>query len=182
MATTTMNRRSAIKTCLIFTAGAALVPSCLQERSKSSLLLKNIDISSEQEKLMAELSETIIPKTNTPGAKDVSAHLFALMMVDDCYKPEEQKKFVSGLKDFDEITRKKFGKSFVECSPGQRHALVAEMEVNKDGTGNISAFYKITKSLTIHSFTSSQYYLTKVRVYEMVPGRFHGCVPVNNKA
>ena len=32
--------------------------------------------------------------------------------------------------------------------------------------------------MTLQAFTGSQYYLTKVRVYEMAPGRFHGCVPV----
>ena len=176
-----MDRRSAIKTCFVFTVGAALLPSCLDQRSKSSLLLKNIKISGGQEQLMAELSETIIPKTNTPGAKDVSAHLFALMMVDECFYPDTQKKFVAGLKDFEDQSEKKLGKKFVECSPTQRNEFVAGLDSRKTDD-NISAFYQIAKGLTIQAFTTSEYYLTKVRVYEMVPGRFHGCVPVKNNA
>lgn len=173
-----MDRRSAIKTCFVFTAGIAFLPSCLLEKNKSSLLLKNIKINGEQEQLMAELSETIIPKTDTPGAKDISAHLFALMMVDDCFEPEKQQQFVSGLKGFEEMTKKKFDKSFIECSPAQRSELLTTLEGNKEAKDDTTAFYRMTRGLTIQCFTSSQFYLTKVHVYEMVPGRFHGCVPV----
>ena len=176
-----MNRRTALKTCLVFTAGAALLPSCMQERSKSSLLLKNIKINGDQEQLMAELSEAIIPKTDTPGARDVGAHLFALMMVDECYKPGDRDKFVLGLKQFEDYTKKKFGKSFVEITQAQRNELVKEMESRKEEKDNEAvSFYKTTRGLTIQCFTGSQYFLTKVRVYEMAPGRFHGCVPVKS--
>ena len=174
-----MNRRTALKNCFIVSAGVALIPACMQEKSKSSLLLKNIKISSEQEQLMADLSETIIPTTNTPGAKDVGAHLFVLMMIDECYKPEEQKKFMSGLEAFQHLTKKKFDKTYSNLTTQQRSELLTELEAKKDEKDNeVVAFYKVAKGMTLQAFTGSKYYLTKVRVYEMVPGRFHGCVPV----
>ena len=44
--------------------------------------------------MLAELAETIIPKTkNFIGAKDLKAHEFLLTMVDDCMAPEDQKVF-----------------------------------------------------------------------------------------
>jgi hypothetical protein len=91
-----MDRRSTIKNLLIITAGAALLPSCLQNEKKSSVALKNIRIDDKDEETLAELSEAIIPKTGTPGAKDVGASMFAVMMVDDCYSPDDQAKFVNG--------------------------------------------------------------------------------------
>ena len=174
-----MNRRTALKNCFIVSAGVALIPACMQEKSKSSLLLKNIKISSEQEQLMADLSETIIPTTNTPGAKDVGAHLFVLMMIDECYKPEEQKKFMSGLEAFQNLAKNKFYKTYSNLTTQQRSELLTELEAKKDEKDNEAvAFYKVAKGMTLQAFTGSQYYLTKVRVYEMAPGRFHGCVPV----
>lgn len=176
-----MNRRTALKNCFIFTAGAALIPACMQEKSKSSLLLKNLKISGQQEQLMADLSDTIIPTTDTPGAKDVGAHLFALMMIDECYQPEEQKKFMSGLEAFQQLTKKKFDTSFSKLTPQQRSELLTELEAKKDEKDNEAvAFYKVAKGMTLQAFTGSKYYLTKVRVYEMAPGRFHGCVPVKS--
>ena len=69
-----MDRRSGIKTLLIISAGAVLIPSCLQEDKKSTLSLKNIQVDGNDEELLATLSDTIIPKTDTSGARDVSAH------------------------------------------------------------------------------------------------------------
>jgi hypothetical protein len=150
----------------------------MQERTKSSISLKNINISGDQENLLADLSETIIPKTSCPGAKDISSHLFALMMVDDCYDPDAQKKFVTGLSQFESLAKTKFGSSFSKCTQQQKEELLRAME-NKTGIpGESLSFYDAMKKLTIQSFTTSQYYLTKIHVYEMVPSRFHGCVPV----
>ena len=78
-----LTRRRLLKNLVFVSAGMALVPSCMSDRSKSSLLLKKITITADDEVLMADLCETILPKTNTPGARDLSAHLYVLMMVDD---------------------------------------------------------------------------------------------------
>jgi hypothetical protein len=173
-----MDRRSSIKNLIIISAGAALLPSCLQENKKSSISLKNIKIDGKDEELLSELSETIIPKTDTPGAKDVSAHLFALMMIDDCYVPAGQDKFVKGLKDFEEFSKKKSDKPFVKCTPSQKQEILQSIESKKDIPENVAFFYNTTKRLTVQAFTESKYYLTKVQVYELVPGKFYGCVPV----
>ena len=174
-----MDRRSSIKTLLIISAGAAWLPSCMEEDKKtSSLSLKNIKINSKEEELLAELSETIIPKTDTPGAKDVSAHLFALMMMDDCNTPENQDKFTKGLKEFEEFTKNKFDKSFVQCTPAERTEILKSIESKKDIPENVVFFYTNMKRLTVQAFTTSEYYSTKVQVYKLVPGKFYGCVPV----
>jgi Gluconate 2-dehydrogenase subunit 3 len=173
-----MNRRATIKSLLIISGGAVLLPSCLQDEKKSSLSLKNIKADGKDENLLAEISETIIPKTNTSGAKDVSAHLFALMMVDECFAPADQDKFIKGLKEFDEFSKKKFDKSFVKCSPSERTEVLQSIESKKNIPGNMAFFYTTMKRLTIQAFTSSKYYLTNVHVYQLVPGKFYGCVPV----
>ncbi|MDQ6901469.1 MAG: gluconate 2-dehydrogenase subunit 3 family protein [Bacteroidota bacterium] len=173
-----MDRRSTLKTLFIISAGAALLPSCLQQDKKSSLSFKNIKIDDKDENLVNELAETIIPKTDTPGAKDVKASAFALMMLDDCYAPADQDKFVKGMKEFDEFSKKRFNKSFVDCLTAQRLDVVKIIEDKKDVPENVIYFFNTTKRLTLQAYTSSEYYLTKVHVYQLVPGKFYGCVPV----
>jgi len=174
-----MNRRSGLKTLIIISTGAALIPSCLQDKKKSSLSLKNIKINDNEEELLSGLSETIIPKTSTPGAGDISAHWFALMMIDDCYPPDDQEKFQKGLTEFEALTKKKFGNPFTKCTPSEKIALLKSVENKNDIPPNAAFFYNTMKRLTIQAFTSSEYYLTKVQVYKLVPGKFIGCVPVN---
>ena len=174
-----MNRRAVIKNFLFVSAGVSLLPSCFHDKGKASFLLKNIDINGDQEKMLADLSEAIIPKTSTPGAKDLSSHLFVMMMVDDCYNKEGQQKFMKGMAGFEDATQKKYNNSFSQCTTAQRNELLTSLESKKDAKDDdVVYFYHTVKRLTVQSFTSSQYYLTKVQVYEMVPGRYHGCVPV----
>ncbi len=171
-----MDRRLSIKTLFIISAGAALLPSCSQNDAKSSLSLKNIRIDGKQESLLAAISKTIIPKTSTPGAEDVSAHLFALMMVDDCYPPDAQDKFVKGMNEFEDFSKKKLNKSFVKSTPAEREELLS-IEDKKDIPGNVASFYNSMRRLTLQAYTTSEYYLTKVQGYKIIPGKFQGCVP-----
>jgi hypothetical protein len=175
-----MNRRTAVINFIVFSAGSVLLPSCLQQDATPVISLNNLRINDDQEKLLSALTETILPATGTPGAKELSSHLFVLMMVDDCFNKEEQEKFSNGLTRFDELVRKQTSQSFIKTSPEQRHELLTMLESKNDLSADLVSFYKTTKKLTMQSFTGSRYYLTKVRPYEMAPGRFHGCFPVNS--
>jgi hypothetical protein len=152
----------------------------LQEKGKPSIVLKNLDISADDEKMLAEVCETFIPKTDTPGAKDILAHLFVMKMLDDCTAKADQEKILKGLNGINKMSDKKFDKSFVNCTPQQRQELFSAIESKKGIPGDVSAFYTSVKKLTIQAYTTSKYYLTNVHVYELVPGRFHGCVPVGS--
>lgn len=173
---TNLNRRDALKQFVFVSAGMALLPACMQDRSKSKLLLKKINISSVDESMLAELSEAIIPKTKSPGAKDISAHLFVLTMVDDCTKKEDQEKFLMGMKEFNDLCKSTVGKEFIACNADERSKVLTTIIAKKDEENDLNFFFKTVKRFTIQAYTSSEFFLTKVQVYELVPGRFHGCV------
>ena len=173
-----VNRRSAIRQLFCVSAGALILPSCMEDKTKSAILLKNFSIDPEDEKSLEELMETILPKTSTPGAKDIYAHLFALKMLDDCYKKDDQRKFVNGLKQFQKTAKSELNASFLKATLPEKHALLRKIEADKESKDDLAYFYSTSKQLTIQAYTTSQYYLTKVQVYEMVPARYHGCVPV----
>lgn len=175
-----MNRRRLLKQFVVMGAVIALVPSCLQDKSKSSILLKKIQVNGDDEKMLAELCECIIPKTTTPGAKDISAHLFVLKMIDDCASKEDQEKFVKGITAFHEYCKTTVGKKFVDCNVEERKNVLKELLTVKDEKSNPLVFFKTVKRYTIQAYSSSEFFLTKVQVYELVPGRYHGCVPVKS--
>jgi Gluconate 2-dehydrogenase subunit 3 len=174
-----MNRRTAIRNVIIFSAGASLLPACLQE-DKSIVVLKNISVTGSQEKLLAALVDAIIPKTkNFIGATDLKAHEFVLIMTDDCSSPEDQKKFTDGLKVFDKLSHDKFGQLFTSCTSAQKKSLLSDLEKNKEVSEDALNFYKTVKRYTLQSFTSSKEYMTEIKKYQMIPGpNFKGCVNV----
>jgi len=172
-------RRKLIKQFLYVSAGFALVPACIQgPKGKAARFLKDLHIADDKELLLETIVDFLIPATSTPGAKEMEAHLFALTMIDDCYKKEDQEKFISGLNQFDAACSKLVGHSFGEASKEQKATFIKSLNQSKENPTEVDFFYSNLKRLTIQGYTSSEFYLTKVNVYEMVPGRFHGCVPV----
>ncbi|MGC3948087.1 MAG: gluconate 2-dehydrogenase subunit 3 family protein [Chryseolinea sp.] len=183
-----MNRRIALKQLGLLTAGAALLPACVKEAAKSATItLKNIHVSGGQEAVLAEMAETLIPTTDIPGAKAMNAHHFVLRMVDDCQPEEMQKDFEKGFAEFEQAVDKKHGKSFDELSPSDRKAFLTEIDATakaereKDSLSAVSKFYSLVRRYTIQGFTSSEYVLTNVFAYNMIPGKFVGCVPIADK-
>lgn len=173
-----MNRRAALRNVIIFSAGTAVLPSCWQS-DKSLVVLKNLSITGSEEKMLAQLSDTILPKTNFIGATDLKAHEFALMMVDDCYAPDAQKVYITGMKNFDKLVESKYGKSFTNCTPAQKKEWLTEVENKQNIPEDVLGFYGLTKKHTLQAFTTSKEYMTDVIKYKMVPGSdFKGCVPL----
>lgn len=181
-----MHRRTVIKNLALIIGGAALLPSCMQEKGKASIGLKNVDVSADQEKLIGDIAETIIPKTNTPGAKDLQLHLFVLKMVDDCYTKKDQEAFMAGIDQFNKLVKDKYSHAFGECDVKQREQVLLGIEQDKDPKSTaypaeLKKFYDIVKGQTVNGYTTSKYFMTKQVVYELVPGRYNAFYPVKKK-
>ena len=111
-----MKRRIALKQLGFITAGAMILPSCIQQVKQATIPLSNIIVNGDQEALLAEIAETLIPATDIPGAKALNIHHFVLKMVDDYQDKESQQQFVAGLLQVEKTVKEKFDKPFDECS------------------------------------------------------------------
>lgn len=171
-----MHRRSAVKYLFVVAAGSAILPSCHFKNDKPSIALKHLDISGEEEKLLGEIAETIIPSGTTPGARDTYAHLFALRMIDDCYVQQKQKIFVTGLKQVDDLAKKQFGASFRTCTAEHRNEILNMLENNKAPKEAVD-FYDMMKHLTMQGYLTSKPVLGGIFKYELAPGRYNGFFP-----
>jgi hypothetical protein len=164
-----MDRRSLIRNFLFLAGGVTMLPACLNRQGKASIALKTIEINEEQEKLLAEIAATIIPQTDTPGAKEVGAHLFVLKMVDDCYEREDQDKFLRGLDELDQSAKKRFKHSFIACTNEQKEQILEGIEKEESFAPEVFAFYEIMKAKTIQGYFTSKYVLVNIMKYEMIP-------------
>lgn len=164
-----MKRRAAIRDMVIIAGGFTLLPACTTHNGKASIALKNIDISADQERLLAEIASAIIPKTDTPGAKEVGSHLFVLKMLDDCYEKDVQQKFIAGLNELEKSTKKHFGNSFVNCTDGQKQKVLLGIENKEAYPQEVFDFYKIMKERTIQGYLTSKYVVINLEKYELVP-------------
>jgi len=178
-------------------SGAVLLPSCLHSDGATFIQLKHIQLNAGQEKLIGDICETIIPKTATPGAKDLKLPAFVLKMLDDCYNKKDQEAFLAGLVKFTDMVKAKYNSSFSDLSVKDREAVLAGIENSaKPDNGAkaparrrrpqkhlqddpLMAFYWDIKQQTIFAYTTSQYFMTKLVFYDMVPGRYIVHYPVS---
>ena len=173
-----MKRRSALKYFIIISAGTAMLPTCKPVDKKSTSSYDHLPVDEDQQQLISEIAATIIPEEGGPGAKSVATPAFALQMLNDCYEQKDRDKFMEGMKEFAGNVKNKYDKSFVECSPAERQAIIADINGRKDAKDDETFFYTTLKQLTIRGYTNSEYYLTKIQVYKQVPGKFKASVPV----
>jgi hypothetical protein len=173
-----VNRRTVLKQLAIVSAGIALSPSLVGCSSKPSLLFKTIKITKDEEELLKLFADTIIPKTDTPGAIEVNAHLYSAKMIDDCMEKKDQAKWLTGLRKFATSADEKAGGGFASMNKDERENFLTQFEEKKFTDADLVFFYDTTKYLTIRGYTTSEYYLTK-QGFSLIPGRFQGCVAVS---
>ena len=187
-----MNRREAIRQVACLMGGAVSAPAILGLLNgctpKATVGWKPEFLSEEQGALVAEIAEMIIPRTDTPGAKDVGIPAFIDHMLKDSYPKEDQDRFVGGLTEFDAKAQSEHGKSFLKLDQVQRSALLQKIHheaVSAERAHTATAltrfkrpFVLMTKELTLLGFFTSQVGATQVLQYKLVPGEFRACIPL----
>ncbi|CAA9274574.1 MAG: Gluconate 2-dehydrogenase subunit 3 family protein [uncultured Cytophagales bacterium] len=169
-----MQRRVALKN-MAAAVGLMSLPAWASGWSKTTVATAPTVLSPNQEALLAEIVETIIPATDTPGAKELGIHQFVQKMVADCFDKKVQEVFARGLTNVEATARKNGAASFAALDPAGRTALLQGLEA---GGGEGKECFGLVKGLTIRGYLTSEYVMTNLTKYEMMPGRYHGCVPV----
>ena len=136
-------------------------------------------LTKEQAATISEIAETILPESDTLGAKSLHLTEFVDIMLKDCHKGEEQLQFPKELAKFEEICQSTIGKSFVNATPEERQSFLIEHEqnvlVNQHETGE-KAFITKLKELVIVGYFTSEYAITELMNFNPIPQKFEGCV------
>lgn len=162
-------------------------------------------LSADYQTLVAELAEVIIPKTDTPGAKEAEVGSIIEVMLKDCYSTIQQEHFVKGLEDL-ELEAKKLGGKFVDLSADQKvevvkimaqkakdeasqndvkekakqvdteSGLTKEDQKKKEEVEIPVPFFRIMKELTLFGYFTSEPGATQALDFVPVPGRYDGCM------
>ena len=122
-----MNRREAVQYISLLLGGTIVGGNVFLTGCKSNTGV-SMTFSDDDVSLLNEVADTILPATNTPGAKAAKVGEFMTVMVNDCYEAPDQKIFHEGLSKLNEASKNKNGKLFMESTPQQRHDLLVELD------------------------------------------------------
>lgn len=169
---------------------SAIFISCAKE---AKLSWKPIFLKPNQAETIAEIAETILPKTNTPGAKEMGVPQFIDKMVKDTFDKKGQEEFLKGLEIFENECNSKYGKSFMELSQKEREEFLMMQEtenpksgmnlwgINLEPNAAPATFYKKVKSLTLFGYYTSQTIGEKIFAFDPVPGPYIACMQLNGQ-
>ncbi len=178
-----MNRREA----LLLLAGTAAIPDQLfaigravHQKVRAGTLRA---LTPQQNETVATIAELIIPKTDTPGAREAGVPAFIDVMFADWADDEQRQMFTAGLANVDERSRTAFGKTFVGCTPQQQTEILQDLDYElarlRDTKSDTSKnFFSAMKWLTLTGYYTSEVGATSEQHYRVVPGRYEPCYPL----
>lgn len=175
-----MNRRELLKMIAAAT-GYAMIGSPVLLSGCSAGDYASEVFSADDLNLLAEISETIVPRTHTPGAKDAEVAPFMTKIVDNCYSDADQITFHTGLREFREACLARYSVAFEMLSEQQRVEFLTKLDVTARNhvrtEGGSAHYFTMMKQLTLFSYFTSEIVQTQVLRHVPIPGRFDGCYP-----
>jgi hypothetical protein len=160
-----MNRRQSLL-CLSTLAAHALFPQVLEQ---FAFVSKGAAAAADQwqpELLspllgarLVEIAETILPETDTPGAKAARVHVFVDLALARCVAPAQQQTVVAAIEAL--------GTDFLNVSPTERQQRIEHMPPE---------VFALLRELTMLGYFTSEIGATQALAYDAVPGGYRGCI------
>lgn len=122
-----MDRRELLKMIAVLTGGAVIGGEVFLSGCKAGGKA-DAGFTTSNIALLDEVAETIIPATATPGAKAAQLGEFMKIIVTDCYTEAQQTAFTNGIAALEKACKEANGRSFMECTPVQRHDFLVSLE------------------------------------------------------
>lgn len=180
-----INRRDAIHRMAALLGGTLSAPlvagmlSGCQPSGRSDWTPQTL--TAHQNALATELAERIIPATDTPGAKAAQVNRFIDLMLTDWYPDDAAARFLQGLDTVDPRAQDLHGLPFLECtSDHQTQVVAAFAEAARRADPPPPPFFSMLKEMTMVGYYNSEIGQNQELEYRMVPGRYDGCVPVED--
>jgi hypothetical protein len=147
-----MDRRKALKQLSLLSGGLILLPSCDFSKEEITRAMNNLEVTPTQESLLSDLVDFIIPETNIPGGQSLELDKFVWVMVDDCLPKKQQEVFLKGLSTFEKVG-------------------FSSIKTETPATGEVLYLIETTKSFATLGFMQSEFVMTELMPYALVPGK-----------
>lgn len=185
---TKMERRDILKASAIFLGyglvggtSLAVLNGCAADTSEG---WKPSFFTEDQIAMLAEVAERIIPRTDTPGAKDALVHRYMDEAVINNFDQDEKEMIKTGISTFDELAKEKYKKKFVQLTTEEMDAVIQQTAddaklAKANGDDGPQLFTEI-RSMVAAGYFTSEVGATQALVYLPVPGPYEGCIPLSS--
>ncbi len=184
-----MDRREALRRTAFLMGGIVSAPAIMGVlkgcTAKPGIDWKPVYLKDDQASLVSQVAEIIIPKTDTPGAKEVGVPSFIDQILKEVYSKEDQEWFSTGLQSFNDEAKKAYGDEFSDLDEAEQQAFVKKIHGEAVEAERATQpaprrpFILMMKELTMLGFFTSEVGATQILQYDPVPGAYKGCIPLS---
>jgi hypothetical protein len=178
-----MNRRIAISSMLLGGATAIALSRIVASRSTESHPGAVVGQLADQRDLLVSLADTVIPATDTPGARDANVADVLIVLLRDCCSIEAQTNFRSGLQELQQYCRTHYRAAFEACTSEQRTAALARFEpgriMRRLARWRGPPFFDTLRRVVTIAYCTSQAGATRGLAYDFVPGTYVSCLTMS---
>jgi gluconate 2-dehydrogenase gamma chain len=174
-----MDRRELLQRAMLL-VGAALSPL-----GSDALAAAKTELDRTRLALLSAVVDTLIPKTDTPGAVEAGVPQHFEALLHQWASPTRRAELIAALDAIDELAQQKQRRSFASLTPNERHELLAAYDAaalqraaSGPGARFVDPAYAKMKELIVVLFYVSETALTHELTYEHTPGEWRPSVPV----
>ena len=133
-------------------------------------------LSAEQFALLEQVSETMVPATDTAGAIAAGVPLFIRSMLAEWGSSNTRKDIADVLEAIQQAAWSRFGMDFLEMPPERRLTVMKEFDAVR--IGKHDGPYRKFKWLVLIGYYHSEAGATHELRFELVPGAWRACLPL----
>lgn len=184
-----MERRDAIRYTAVF-LGAGLASSTILTMMQGCTVDTSDDwapsfFSKEESDFILELGETMLPKTNTPGAKDAMINRYLDTIRPLRFTESDNEAYKSDINTLMTQANAEMSKEFIKSSPEERLEWVKKTDTNaftllKNNPAMKNEerpFYLKLKEDILSAYFSSEAVAKNYFAYDPIPGKYEPCIP-----
>ncbi len=186
-----MDRRELIKRMALAAGYTLTAPSLVSVlnscESAPELGWQPLALTAAQAMALEEMTEAILPKTTTPGAKDMKVAQTMDAFISVVFSPADQAQFKTDLDGFLKDCETTQGKPFEKCSKEEQNAFLAKYDTPESygisvwGTDmakkDVNAVFKKIKAMTVSAYFNTEELGERVLRYLPIPGKYEACIP-----
>jgi gluconate 2-dehydrogenase gamma chain len=175
-ATPGIDRREAIRRAALL-AGVVLSPKWLTLVDVARPIAQARHLTPAQLTIAGAIADRIIPRTDTPGAADVGVPAFIDLLYGEFMTEAERQLLTNGLANVEAAAMSAHGASFPGLAAERQDVLLRGIAHAEEG--RVQSFIGLIRSATVLGYFTSEQVGRDVLHYDPVPGRYDGCIPVD---
>ncbi|NJB72152.1 hypothetical protein GGR42_002643 [Saonia flava] len=180
-----MNRKDFIQRAALLGGTAMVLPIGILQSCEYKPVLRT-ELTDADIPLLDEIGETIVPTTpESPGAKEAKIGAYMVVMINDCFLPEDQEIILNGINMLDTYCAKQYNSSFERLSSDEKFNVLQGLQeeatalaLEQEGMDEpVVHYFDHLKGLTISGYFSSEIGMTIAREYVPIPGKYESVIP-----